>query len=245
MKKTIFIGLFLTLLVVPSITQAAWYNPFSWFKKRMPVPVVVQKVEPIAPVVVEEKPITKEIVKQAPPKPVQKVAPKPIEPVPVITQQVVTPIQPVIVPTPVIQQPLIPKEDPAIKIVRCQSESSIKKNDLLAQGDKMAENVVNSKIEEFEAQIKQLQIQALNAQKDIADNPNLAAKDKFIAPYCGENCTESVSLYQGAYNSYLPAINYDKAAIADWQNRLQAMKQGNREIAEKYYYKIYNECLSR
>lgn len=45
MKKSLFIASFLAIIALPSITFAAWYNPFTWFQKT-PVSVSVPEVIP-------------------------------------------------------------------------------------------------------------------------------------------------------------------------------------------------------
>lgn len=51
MKKSLYVAVFLGILIVPSITMAAWYNPVSWFKKA-PVSVVVPVEQPKAATVI-------------------------------------------------------------------------------------------------------------------------------------------------------------------------------------------------
>lgn len=63
MKRYIAVlALVACVMVSPSITHAAWYNPFSWFSKPAPaivIPAPVEEIEaPITPTVAPTAPVT-------------------------------------------------------------------------------------------------------------------------------------------------------------------------------------------
>lgn len=73
MKKTLNIGIILGIILIPTVVSAAWYNPFSWFKKTPTVIETTIQTTPEAPVKTPEaipapKPIITNTITVADPK---------------------------------------------------------------------------------------------------------------------------------------------------------------------------------
>jgi hypothetical protein len=85
MKKILVIAF--ALVLIPQIAAAAWWNPFSWFKKKAPISVteVVSDVAPVSNESIVPEPVVVETPKKYVP-----VKPKPVvitKPSPVVIQE--------------------------------------------------------------------------------------------------------------------------------------------------------------
>jgi len=169
----------LAILIAPTLTYAAWWNPATWFKKPIVAPKTVQvsTSTPLAkPVVVTPAPVVKKKTPAVVVKPVV-VAPvkttdqsaeieklkKQVEELKKKQAEIVpTPVIPPIVSVPATSAPL--PEDILLKIERCKVEFDKKLSEFDATLDKHARELKKAKRQNLETQ----------EDVDIAANPQYA-----------------------------------------------------------------------